>query len=333
MILKGDRIERFVAAPDPAIRVLLLYGPDGGLVRERALKAVAAVAGGTDDPFRVAELTPADLKDDAARLADEAAALSFTGGRRAIRLRQAGNGQTDALRDVLEAPGALDSLVVVEAGELAPRDALRKLCEGHDLAAAAPCYADDERALDTVVRDSLAAHGLTVEPAALALLVASLGADRGVSRQELEKLVLYKADEGGEVSVADVEACIGDGAPLARDDVALAALSGDQAALDRALERCREAGDNPVSILRTVARHLQRLHLLALRRAAGGNLEAEIKRLRPPVFWKHQPILRGQLQLWSPQRLGQAMTIVAEAEMDCKTTGYPAEAACGRALE
>ena len=172
---------------------------------------------------------------------------------------------------------------------------------------------------------------MAVDFEAKALLIDNLGADRGVTRQELEKLALYVGN-GGTVTSGDVAACIGDGASLVRDDVALAALSGDQDGLDLALSRCWQAGESPVGILRAVARHLQRLHMLALRKATGADVGEAMKRLRPPIFFKQQPIVRGQLQLWSAQALAQAMGIISEAEIDCKSTGMPDRAVCGRAL-
>src|SRR5580698_6092981 len=63
------------------LRALLLYGPDSGLVRERAEGLAKSVLGSLDDPFRFAEL----MRPDGSTLEGEAAALSFTGGRRVVR--------------------------------------------------------------------------------------------------------------------------------------------------------------------------------------------------------------------------------------------------------
>jgi len=333
MKIAARNIDGFLEQPPAKVRAILLYGPDTGLLRERAQLLLRNLVGSTDDAFRIVTLAPADLRDDPARLVDEMAALSLTGGRRVIRVRGSDARTAERAREVLDDPRESDSVLLVEAGELAPRDAVRKLFEQHDRAAAVPCYADDERALEGVIEHALRTADLSVEPAALAYLIASLGADRGVTRQEIEKLVLYKSgDDDRNVSLADVAACVGDGAPLARDDVALAALSGDQAAMDRALERCYAVGESPVAVLRTVARHLQRLHLLALRSRTGSGAEEQIRKLRPPVFFKHVPIIRGQLRLWDLARLGQAMELVTQAELECKSTGLPAEAMCSRAL-
>ncbi len=327
-------IEAFLDAPQAGIVAVLLYGEDNGLVRERAARLAATVVDDPNDPFRVAEVNAAMLKEEPTRLFDEMAALSLTGGRRLVRLGGAGNGNSAAIQAVLNDPAisASDSLLLVEAGTLAPRDSLRKLFETSDRAAAVPCYLDDGRSLEALTAEIMGRHGLQVEPSAMAYLSDNLGTDRQITRSELEKLALYKGRNGGAVSLDDAEANVGDGAPMARDDVALATASGDQAGLDRALMKCRVAGESPIAILRAVIRHLQRLHLLSLKAAEGGDIGQLIKSHRPPIFFKHQPRMQRQLQDWRPRRLAQALNILTQAELDCKTTGLPADAICGRAL-
>ena len=332
--LKVSAIEGFIDQPNAEIVAVLLYGEDNGLVRERSMRLANGVVDDPTDPFRVAEISVAQLKDEPSRLFDEMAAMCLTGGRRLVRLDQAGNGQTRAIQSVLDdlSITSQDSFLLVEAAALGPRDSLRKLFENHERGAALPCYLDDGRSLENVIQKTLAQHDLDIDPSALAYLCENLGSDRQVTLSELEKLALFKGNIDGAVTLEDAEANIGDGAPLARDEVALATASGDQMNLDRALVRCRIAGEQPMTILRSVIHHFQRLHLLTLKAAEGSDIRGLIKSQRPPIFFKHQPIVQRQVQQWRPQRLVQAMAILTEAELDCKTTGLPAEAICGRAL-
>ena len=147
-----------------------------------------------NDPFRVAELDEATLESDPARLWDEAAALSMMGGRRVVRVRGAGNGLAQTFQNFLAAPPG-DALIVIEAGDLAKSGALRRVFEGADNAAAIPCYPDDDRELEDVVRSHLKSRGLSIDEGALNYAVSRLGSDRGVTRSELEKLALYAMGE------------------------------------------------------------------------------------------------------------------------------------------
>ena len=329
MKLSPSRAKAFVARPDPKARAVLVYGPDEGLVRERAERLTEAVAADPRDPFRVVHLSADDVRSDPARLTDEAAAQSLTGGRRVVRLRSAGDAVTASLRQALATAGG-DSVMVLEAGELGPRSTLRTLVERADNAAALPCYGDDAGAIEALVREALGRVGASIAEDALAYLVDRLGADRMVSRQELEKLAIY-AGRGGHVDVEDVAACIGDSAALSLDDIAYAVADGDMTKLDRALERVYREGAAPTAVLRAVLRHFHRLHAVAGLRAAGRPIDEAVAALRPPVFFKRVPAFRAELGWWPPPRLARALDGLCQAEISCKS-GLPAGAVCGRVL-
>ncbi len=330
MKITAARVDRFLRRPDPSVVCTLVYGPDQGLVRERAETLVRHVAEDLNDPFRVVELTGVSVGNDPARLADEAAALSFTGGRRVVRVRAASDGLTKVFEGFL-AHAHGDAMVVVEAGDLGKRSSLRRVFERAGNAAALACYQDDDRGLHEIIAESLAGHGLTASPDALAYLTENLGADRQVTRNELEKLALYKGGPGT-VSLEDAAACVGDSAATSYDAVAYAAAGGDQSGLDRALNRAFMEGLHAVGVLRAVARHLQRLHLATAQVAQGRSPEQAMKALKPPVIFIFAGRFRAQMDRWPNDRLADAMEILTEAEVECKTTGLPARAICGRAL-
>ncbi len=329
MKLAAHRIEDFLRKPDRGMTAVLLYGPDQGLVRERADRLVAAVAGDSADPFRVADL-PADvLREDPVRLADETAALPFSGGRRVVRIRDGKETLTNAVRNLLSVGGG-GGLVVVEAGELGPRSPLRQIFESDSKAAALPCYADEGGALRRVIEADLTAHGLGVTPEAMDILASHLGADRGVTRSELEKLALYKGQ--GRVDVEDVLAVVGDAGAVSLDTIAYAACGGDFSMLDRALATASAEGLSAIPLLRAVARHLQRLAEALAGVARGGTAEQAMAALKPAVFYRLRSPFRAQMDLWDAARLGDALMLLTETELECKRTGAPQELLCQRAL-
>jgi DNA polymerase-3 subunit delta len=320
MKVQAGSADRFAASPPAAIRAVLVYGPDTGLVRERAGRLVASAVDDVADPFRVVELTGAQVREDQALLADEAAALSLVGGRRAVRVRDATDAAAESCANMLAAAG--EALVVVEAGALPPRSKLRKLFEDAADAAALPCYADDGGALAGLVREVLGAHGLKADADATAFLCASLGSDRMVSRSELEKLALYAA--GNEtVTMEDAAACVGDSTAMTLDDLAFAVGGGDVARAARLADRSFQEGAAAVQVLRAVARHVQRLHFVSGQVAEGAASAAAMKGLRPPVFFRSADAFAAQARLWPPAALGRAIAALNRAELDCKSTGAP----------
>jgi DNA polymerase-3 subunit delta len=322
MKIATGAIERFIARPDPKIRAVLLYGPDEGMVGERGRALARTVCEDLQDAFRVVELSGANLKDDPARLADEVQAISLMGGRRVIRVRPAAEDAVAALENALAAPAG-DALIVLEAGDLKKTSRLRKLAEDANNAAAIACYADSAGALDGLIEQTLKQFGLRAEPDAAAWLAENLGGDRGVSRRELEKLALYVGDSSKSVTLDDALAMVGDSAEIGLSDVALAAADGDQKNLDRALDRVFAEGNAAVSVLRALSRHLLTLHQARAAMQGGADARSAVERFRPPLHFAVKPRVTRQLGVWSAEALGDALALLTEAELQCKTTGMP----------
>lgn len=330
MIVKPAGADRFVARPDPAAVAVLVFGPDEGLVRERATTLAKTVVEAADDPFRIADMTGDALEKDPARLSDEANALSLIGGRRVVRVRGAGDGLAKIFGDFLEA-GRSEALVVVESGNLSKTSRLRSLFEKSDNAAAIACYADDADSLETLIDRTMAAEKIALSAEAREFLLSHLGNDRIVTRSELGKLVLY-VGAGGRAELDDVVAAVGDSAALSLDDVAYAVGGGEVPEVVRTLDRAFAEDISPVPILRAVARHFQRLHATAGHLAGGQSLDQAMRRLRPPPYFKLAERFRAQARRWPEAWLGVAVERLLEAEIQCKSTGLPDRAICARTL-
>lgn len=330
MIVKSHEAERFVARLPEKISAVLFFGPDQGLVHERADALAKTVVPDLSDAFRVSELDESALSGDPARLFDEAAALSMLGGRRVVRVRGAGNAHAKLFEEFLDDRKG-EALVVVAAGDLVKTSALRKAFEGADGAAAVPCYPDSSESLAGVVRAALKADGLSIAADALDDAVTRLGADRGVTRRELEKLALY-AQGANAVSLADVRAVMGDESEIRGEEACDAAGEGDLPRLDFALERLWSSDLSPVAVARMAMGHFQKL--LAAKAAAGRgeSLDGAMKKMWPPIHFSRTASFKMQAQRWSEDRLGEALDLLLDTEALCKTTAVPAEAACARAL-
>jgi len=325
MKIAPARVDAFLRDPGPC-RVVLLYGDDAGLIRDRAVGLVRLVAGALDDPFLVVELT----RDEIGRLPDEAASLPLTGGRRVVRVREATDAAVAHVRTVLksQAPG----FVVLEGIGLGTRSRLRTELDAAPDGAAIACYPEEGRALEVTIRDTLKQAGATIEPDALSWLAGQLGADRAATRAELEKLALYVGARG----VVDLDAamaCTGDLSGLSLDDALFAATVGDVALTDRALELAIAEGGAPVQILRAGQMHLQRLQRARMAMDEAGLTAGDAsKTLRPPIFYRRVAVFNRALGMWSGSAISAAISGLVEAERGCKRTGWPDQSLCRNAI-
>jgi DNA polymerase-3 subunit delta len=332
MKVPAARAGAFVKKPDSAVQVLLIYGDDRGQVRELADTATQGVVEDMDDPFRIVRITAGVIADDPARLADEAAAIPFGGGRRVVRIESAGDAHTKHLKSFLDAPMG-DGLIVVEAAYLGSRSTLRKLAETAKNAAALPCFADEGKSLDEVIRETMQGHGLSVSAEARAYLATNLGSDRQVTRGELDKLALYAGGRGepdAPISLDDAAAAVGDSSALTMDNLTYAVSGGDNMDADRALGRLFRESTNAVTILRGLGRHFVRLQAMAVALARGVAPDAAARGLQPPAFGPRARQLAAQARSWPADAINQAIIRIDDTEAQCKTTGAPDELLCGR---
>jgi DNA polymerase-3 subunit delta len=330
--IKPADADRFLAKPDPAIRVILIYGDDDGLVAERVANFVRAVTGKSDDPFAVVRLESSEVADDPARLADEAHAVPLFGGGggRVIIVRLAGPRPIiTAVEAILAAP-PVDSWVVIAAGEQRKTSALRKLCESHKGAAAIACYADSARDLDRIIDEETRAAALMITPEARAALRELLGADRMVSRAEVTKLCLYAAGEAA-ISLDHIRAVIGDAAAFATEEVANAAAAGDAAALDRAYRRLLAAGTSASSIVGAVVRHFNSLQKARAAVEAGASTESVAQ--RAGFFYARRDAFVRALDGWKPAAIDAALSRLDQALFDSRLHRGIENEVVGQALQ
>lgn len=331
MKLSFRDIEPFVKAPRPEARVILVYGPDNGLMKERSKIMSLTVVEDINDPFNAVTLSAETLAEDPARLSDEANAISMMGGGRLIRLENASDKLTSILKTYLEDPSET-ALIILEAGELSPRSSLRKLCESAKNAAAVPCYVEDERNLSRLIRETLQSQGIGIDNDATTWLAANISGDRIKARAELEKLITYKGDDKTPVTIDDVRACCGEAGALALDDLVYAVAGHNTAGALKTYNQLLDEGVGFMPILRALQNHFRRLHISKSRIESGENIETAVKSLSPPIFFKQQAAFKTQLNRWSLNGISIILQKLTDIEAQCKQTGMPTETLCAQAV-
>lgn len=327
--MKPKSVDKFLKDLPRGVRAVLLFGPDEGQVRERAATLGKTIVADLRDPFNVAEISSSALASDPAKLYDEMAAMSLMGGRRLVRIRDGADGATPAVQNVLENLPPGDTFLIIEAGELQGKSALRKLFEASETAAAAlPCYEADARDLAALANDMFREAGVSASRDAVDLFAALVASDRAMARSELDKLILY-AGKNGKLDYADVVAALGDSAILDMDAPAWAAGSGNLEELDHSLDRLFGDGLSPVAILRSAQRHFTRLYEVV---SSNTPVDSAMKSLKPPVFWKDEKRFRTQATQWRRDKLEDVLARLVAAEADCKKTGLRDTTLCARAL-
>jgi DNA polymerase III subunit delta len=328
--IKASDVDRFIAAPDPAQPIVLVFGPDAGLVRERVDALVRASVDDPNDPFALARIEGDELAGNPARLVEEAHTVPLFGGRRAVLVKAGARNIVSAVETVISAPSS-ECRVIIEAGNLSKSAPLRTLCEKAKVAAALPCYADNERALAQLIDEEMRAAGLNIAADARSALVALLGGDRLASRNEIRKLALYAQGQKS-VELADVMAVVTDASEMALDGVVDAVFAGRTAEVDGEFAKARASGSSPTAIISAAIRQVANLHKMKLAIEAGDSIEFAMRRAAPPVHFSRERQVGEALHAWTPARLVRAMQQLAEVSLDMRRNAPLAEAIAQRSL-
>jgi len=328
--IKNTDTESFLAHPDAARPIVLIYGADAGLVRERTEKLIQASVDDPKDPFALVPLDGDLLASEPSRLAEEAHTVPLFGGRRAVWIKSGSRNFAAAVEMVVATPPK-DCRIVIEAGDLRRNAPLRALCEKAKTAAAIACYADTDRDLARLVDEEMRAAKLAIAPETRAALVALIGGDRRASRNEIRKLVLY-AHGKAEVTLDDVLAVIADASALALDNVVDAAFAGRTGDMETQFAKALAAGTGVGSIMYAAQRQVMQLHKARLAIEQGDSIDAALYGFIPPVHFRRKALVEAALKSWTVAQLERAIVQLADAALEVRRNYALADTLGQRAL-
>lgn len=307
--IKSHEFDRFSKSTIGSYRIFLVYGPDRGLVSERAATIAVKSGVSTDDPFAVVKLDSSDLSGDPGRLADEVGAMGLFGGKKLIWIRAGGTEKplVEALQ-ALAGSAPSDNILLIETGDVKKGSGVRKVADTANTIASIPCYPDDARAMNALVDDELKAEGLTITAAARERLLEALGGDRIASRGEIRKLALYRRGEStiDEQHVLDI---IGDASAISTDDAVDAVLDGDVERLNLAFAKVVASKTPIFLILQSCLRQFQALDLMRSEMDEKNAQPAQIMQtLGRHIHFRRKPIMERALRRWPAQMIARETT-------------------------
>lgn len=329
MILqKRPEVDRFLKSPDAGVRAAVIHGKDRSGVAERAEVLCRAITPDLNDPFNVTLLTDTDIDGDEARLEEALTALSMMGGRRLVRVRLGGDKASvdkmlaGALKTHADGGFNPDAMLVVEAGALGRESALRKAAEASKGAVGIACYEDETGDVARMTREALAADKVGLTSDALERFVARLPRERGLMRQEIERLVLFIGPGSGRsIDVDELERHLGVEPDASLQDAALQAFGGRPAPAQAGLRRAFAEGESPVMAVRQASIHLGKLRRIAVLQANGAGAKEAAK--SAGVFWKQEAEMLRQARSWRLDDMDRVLDSINAADIAVKTTGSP----------
>lgn len=331
MKLTGGQANGYLKKPDPKHAGLLIYGADPMRVAGKRQEAILALVGPQgEEEMRLTRINGADLRKDPALINDAIKAQGFFPGHRVAFVEDATDTLAKTLTAALQDWQDGDAQLVVTAGQLTAKSALRKLFEGHPATVAIGIY-DDPPSRDEI-ESTLAAAGLA--PPARDVMDAIFGLaqslEPGDFRQTIEKVGLYKIGDTSPLTLEEVAACAPQSADVDMDDILDVVSNGQTDQLGPTLRNLYAQGVLPVTLCIMAMRHFRRLHTVA---SDPGGPGAGVGRLRPPVFGPRRDKIARQAGNWGRDRLEKALTALTDTDLQMRSANpAPAQASMERTL-
>jgi len=330
--LKSREIDPFLNKPDFSKPVFLIYGPDAGLVSERADTLAEKCGVDLSDPFCLIRMNADDAAADPARIASEAHTIGMFGGKRLIRI--SGTTRRDlakAVQPVLDTPPE-DTIIIIEAGDLKKSAGLRKKLETSKEALCIPCYEDNDQAIERLIEQEIRNKGFSIDRETTQTLKSMLGSDRLVSRGELIKLALYCEGEKT-ITLEHVQEIVGDSSKLVLDELVDSVATGQIPKLQILLPKAVEAGNSPDMIIWAVLRHFQMLQLARTKtEAKRQSVENALGGIRPPIHFSRKNLVSQAIRLWPLARIERALQRLDKSMFECRKNADMGQSLAGTSL-
>ncbi len=331
MKVAANRSEAFCRNPDHSINLFLLYGSDKGMVRDHLRFIIKAYKGRANTNLAVTKLAIEEVRSNLSLLYDEVLGFSLLAEQRLITIEEVTDTDKTLVQSLLEDSSKLTAPLVMLAGSLTAKSQLRKLCEKHDAVAAIPAYADDQRSLPNFVRTFFQENNKMISQDAVFFLSQQLGVDRGVTRQELDKILTFAGDKAS-IELEDVQALSASESGFFLDDLLYAVFDGKVHDVERLYSLAVENAVQPSIIVQQLSKHALRLHGVKALVEQGTAVDRAIMMTGGPLFWKVGDRFKQQARTWQLGQLLDTFTKLAEATKQSRSNLGVDEALCHRAL-
>ncbi len=322
MNFKEPEINRFLQKPDLKIRCVLLFGTNEGMIADLSQKFALTVTDDLTDAFRVSTFISEEIEKDVGTLFGEYNAVSLMGGRRVIFIKNATNNLTKPLKELLSSSKS-DTFLIITSTTINTKSSLVNLLKDAPDSAVISCYDDREQSITSYIRDFFSKRNITVALDAQNMLSARLSADRKITENELEKLVTYLGARKN-VTLDDVLVAISNTSTTSTDDICYTVSLGQSENTLKSYQNLTYEGEEPASILRSVAYHFLKILDSIAAMENGMPAKSVIETFKPPLLFFRKPDFLTILKIWKRQSVLDVLSLLYKAERDCKTTGYPA---------
>lgn len=318
MKIQNYKIDQFCNNFMPETPAILIYGQDYGLICERSDSIINSFFKDINNSYsdNIIDFDGNSIASKPEVLETEAQSISLLNKKKVIRIKDANDSLSNVMEEYLLSPNN-SCLILLLSENLNPRSKIRKFFELHKNAIIIPCYSDEKKNILAIIESMLNKENINIDFEGKQLLANYLGIDRLVTKNEIEKAILYAGKEK-RLTSEDIASFLSDQAAISIDELYDLSLLGDNQNAYRMLNRLQNEGVTAIQIIRSFIRQLQNLYSIKDAMSFNSNINQILDNFKPPIYFKRKNNIKLHAEKWAKIKIKKGLNILQNAEISCK---------------
>lgn len=327
MIIKENQLTSRFNKVDENYRPILLFGPNEGLIRDNLNKITLLFKGNTEE----IRFTGKYINEQPFIFLDEIQTISMFNEKKIIIIEQPLDKNIELFESsFVDIPK--DMLIIVIANNLTKSSKVRKFFENSKEYLSCANYDDDIKTNSQQIYELEKKISKAFDKDIKNYLSQNLSSDRMISKNEIDKIILFYTDTNEEPSLEKIQSIFNNSNDLGLNKIPQLVFSGNPKDVSIFLNKIFAEGINSISIIRTMLTYVQRIEATQIVLKKTNDFDIAIKKLKPPVFWKDKELFKLHCKKWPINETVSNFNLLVETELKCKSDYQLTNVICERAL-
>ena len=233
-----------------------------------------------------------------------------------ITINRATDKLLKTIENILE-KNITDISIVINSNILEKKSKLRSLFEKNKNLICVPFYPDTPETLLRLTSNFFRQNNVTISQANINLIVNKCNGDRGILRNELEKIKFF-AQNGKKITTENLLRLVNLIENYSISELIDNCLAKNQKKTISILNENNYNNEDCIIIIRTFLNKLKKLLYLSINYQKNEDLNQTISNAKPPIFWKDKEIIKQQLTKWTSVQIKKLIVDTSEIELKIK---------------
>ena len=207
--------------------------------------------------------------------------------------------------------------IFINSGNLEKKSKLRNLFEKNKKLLCTPFYSENMSQLSQLTQNFFKKLNYPISQSNINLIISKSNGDRGILKNELEKIELYIHDKK-KLTSSNLLKLINISENYSISELVDNCLAKNKNKINNILNENNFSNEDCVVIVRTFINKSKKILKLSNEFEINKNLDLTISSAKPPIFWKDKEITKQQLSKWKPENIKSLIYELSEIELKTK---------------